>query len=63
METAQLSILCMKEGRNTHNCKIYKMENMLPIHMVQNGHKLQKKLKTACFVVFMMTGFVTTVLG
>jgi hypothetical protein len=39
------------------------MENMLPIHMVQYGHKLQKQLKTACLEVFMMTGFNTTILG
>jgi len=41
----QLSKLCMNGGSNRHNHKTYKMENVLPICMVQNGHKLQKQLK------------------
>ena len=36
---------------------------MLPVHKVQNGHKLQEQLKTTCFEVLMMTGFNTTILG
>ena len=36
---------------------------MLPIHRVQNGHKLQEQLKTTCFEVFMMIGFNKTILG
>jgi hypothetical protein len=63
METAQLSKLYMNGGSNRHNYETYKMKNMLSIHMVQNGHKLKKKLKTACLEVFMMIGFITTILG
>jgi len=63
METAHLSKLYMNGGSNRHNYKTYKMENMQPLHMVQNGHKLQKKLKILCLEVFMMTGFITTILG
>jgi hypothetical protein len=46
----------MNGRNNDHNYGPYKIENMLPIHRVQNGHKLQEQLKTACFEVFMMTG-------
>jgi hypothetical protein len=52
----------MNGGNNRHNYRTYKIENMLPIHKVQNGHKLQEQLKTACFDVFMMSGFNTTIL-
>jgi hypothetical protein len=59
----QLSKLYMNGGSNRHNHKTYKMENVLPICMVRNDHKLQKQLKIACLEVFMMTGFNTTILG
>jgi hypothetical protein len=53
----------MNGGNNRQNYRTYKIENMLHIHRVQNGHKLQERLKTACFEVFMMTGFSTAILG
>jgi hypothetical protein len=52
----QLSKYYMNGGSNRHNYETYKRENMLPVHMLQNGHKLQKQLKTACLQVFMITG-------
>jgi hypothetical protein len=51
-------------GRNSrHNYRTYKIENMLPVHKVQNDHKLQQQLKTACFEVFMMIGFSAAILS
>jgi hypothetical protein len=45
----------MNGRNNRHNYGTYKIENMLPMHRVQNGHQLQEQLKTACFEACMMT--------
>jgi hypothetical protein len=53
----------MNGGNNRHNYRTYKTENMLLIHKVQNGHKLQEQLKTAGFEALMMTGLKITILS
>jgi hypothetical protein len=53
----------MNGGNNRHNYGTYKIENMLPMHRVQNGHQLQEQLKTASFEVCMMTGLKNNHLG
>ena len=53
----------MNGGNNRHNYGTYKIKNMLAIPRVENGHKLQDQLKTACFEVLMMTGFNKAIVG